>query len=172
MSQVSEYLKSEYDELILNKRKLEDELTSISYEIIQTEKTIDRLSDSSSDEDVFSMTTQHYDSIKFSEYELKELRDSLEELKSRRVVLLSDKDRIDKKIESVKKAIAITSINEDMISDIAVTCETRDKVISELNDVIGKLEFVKKINVCDSNRAGLEIDKLVRKIKRISKMLV
>jgi len=157
MNEVLKYLNNDISELEVNRVTVSAKISSLDLEINETCKVIDDMQSNDIDvESIFGGSVGHYDRVAFSKEEIEILNAKMASLLQTKESLEKQLSEIDTKLSETKKVVEYYK-------------ESTDTYLSTLSDIIGELEFCKKIALSDGKRSSIEIEKVIKKIKSITR---
>lgn len=170
MTNLLNYLDKQYNRILLEENETKSKIAAISIEIDETKKVISQLEGNQDvTMDVFSASSSYYEDKEFSKTQLEVLLTTKDKLITKKKDLQDLNMNIEQEVGELKNLISEAKDIEKILSGVSINAETCYMIDKELKEVIEKLEFCKKIAVCDTNRNVQEIDRVIRKIKKIDK---
>lgn len=172
MDFVNEFLKSNYEKLLDKKIDIESQISKLDYELEETKNTVNKFENmNDSISNIFSSTPDYYENKKFSEEETQRLTSKISEIELEIVKLEKVKKDIDEELSNNKEALNNYKENVNNYAQMCISMSIKCDIDKEIDKILEKIEFCKKIAICDPNRNVQELDKIVRKLKKISKLM-
>ena len=171
MDIVQAYLSEKFDSLL---EKEVDLKTSIAEAEINLEHIKTKISEYESlqpDEDVFFASSSHIQDKTFKSIEADNLKKTLDDLihennlrEEELLSLVEDKKKL-------KNVLDVYNKEKESILDSQLLVDNILGVREDVDECIDKIEFARKLLPQDTKRAGMELDKAVKELKKLDRTL-